>query len=53
MLNGKQVLAVINFPPKQIGPFVSECLITGVQAEAGAVTLVTLDCPVENGKKLY
>jgi|TARA_Y100001001_G_scaffold120513_1_gene118587 tRNA-binding protein len=51
-LNGKQVLAVTNFPPKQIGPFVSECLVTGVHTEAGGVALVAPDFPVENGKRL-
>lgn len=52
-LNGKQVLAVTNFPSKQIGPFVSECLVTGVQTEEGAVALITSDLPVANGKKLF
>lgn len=52
-LSGKQVLAVTNFPPKQIGPFLSECLVTGVQTVEGAVALVTPDCPVKNGKRLY
>ena len=52
-LLGKQVLAVTNFPPKQIGPFLSECLVTGVQTEDGAVTLVSPDTPVPNGRKLF
>ena len=52
-LKGKQVLAVTNFPPKQIGPFVSECLITGVQTEAGAVALVTPGFPAANGTRLF
>lgn len=52
-LAGKQVLAVTNFPPKQIGPFVSECLVTGVQTDEGAVALVTPDSPVANGKRLF
>ncbi|MGO2135898.1 tRNA-binding protein [Marinobacter sp.] len=51
-LKGKQVLAVTNFPPKQIGPFVSECLVTGVHTEAGGVALVTPDFAVENGGRL-
>merc|ERR1712138_383181 len=51
-LVGKQVLAVTNFPPKQIGPFLSECLVTGVHTEAGGVALVAPDFPVENGKRL-
>ncbi|AZT83427.1 tRNA-binding protein [Marinobacter sp. NP-4(2019)] len=53
MLVGKQVLAVTNFPPKKIGPFWSECLVTGVQAESGAVVLVAPESSVENGQKLF
>lgn len=52
-LLGKQVLAVTNFPPKQIGPFLSECLVTGVQTDDGAVALVSPDVPVSNGQKLF
>ncbi|MBB5320944.1 tRNA-binding protein [Marinobacter oulmenensis] len=52
-LVGKQVLAVTNFPPKQIGPFLSECLVTGVQTQSGAVTLVGPDSPVEDGTRLF
>lgn len=52
-LIGKQVLAVTNFPPKQIGPFRSECLITGVRTSEGAVTLVRPDESVENGERLF
>lgn len=52
-LIGKQVLAVTNFPPKQIGPFQSECLVTGVQNSEGTVTLVRPDAPVENGVRLF
>lgn len=52
-LIGKQVLAVTNFPPKQIGPFLSECLVTGVQTAKGAVTLVRPDEPVDNGECLF
>lgn len=51
-LLGKQVLAVTNFPPKQIGPFVSECLVTGIQTEEGAITLVSTDHEVSNGQRL-
>ncbi|TBW49392.1 tRNA-binding protein [Marinobacter halodurans] len=51
-LLGKQVLAVTNFPPKQIGPFVSECLVTGVHNEDGAVALVSPDSGVSNGQRL-
>lgn len=52
-LIGKQVLAVTNFPPKQIGPFRSECSVTGVQTARGAVTLVRPDEPVGNGERLF
>jgi tRNA-binding protein len=51
-LVGKQVLAVVNFPPKQIGPFMSECLVTGVVTEDGSVVLAIPDQPVANGLRL-
>lgn len=51
-LLGKQVVAVINFPPKQIGPFMSECLVTGFYREDGAVVLCIPDQEVPNGAKL-
>ncbi len=51
-LLGKQVLAVVNFPPKQIGPFMSECLVTGLVAADGVVVLAVPDKPVENGLRL-
>jgi tRNA-binding protein len=51
-LVGRQVLAVVNFPPKQIGKFVSEVLVTGVYDEQGRVVLVQPDRPVPNGSKL-
>ena len=51
-LVGRQVLAVVNFPPKRIGPFVSECLITGFYREDGAVVLAVPDQPVPDGAKL-
>ena len=48
----RQVLAVVNFPPKQIGPFMSECLVTGLYLEDGSVVLAAVDKPVQNGAKL-
>lgn len=51
-LVGKQVLGVVNFPPKQIGPFISECLVTGVVQEGGAVILAVPDKPAKNGDRL-
>lgn len=51
-LLGKQVVAVINFPPKQIGPLMSECLVTGFHRQDGAVVLATPDADVPNGTRL-
>jgi tRNA-binding protein len=51
-LMGRQVVAVINFPSKQIGPMRSECLVTGFQREDGAVVLARPDSNVPNGAKL-
>ena len=51
-LVGRQVVGVLNFPPKRIGPFVSECLITGFYREDGAVGLAVPERPVPNGSKL-
>lgn len=51
-LLGKQVLAVTNFPPKQIGPFMSECLVTGIKTDGGAISLVSPDHEVSNGQRL-
>ena len=42
-LIGKQVMAVVNFPPRQIGPFMSEILVLGVPDEEGAIVLVSPD----------
>lgn len=51
-LVGSQVVAVVNFPPKQIGPMRSECLVTGFHREDGAVVLARPDSDVPNGAKL-
>lgn len=48
----RQIVGVVNFPPKQIGPFLSECLITGFYRKDGAVVLAVPDQPVSNGAKL-
>ncbi len=49
---GKQIVAVTNFAPKQIGPFMSECLVTGFVQEDGSVVLAVPDQPVGNGLRL-
>lgn len=51
-LEGRLVVAVVNFPPKQIGPFMSEFLITGFYRENGDVVLAVPERPVPNGAKL-
>lgn len=51
-LVGKQVIAVVNFPPKQIGPFMSECLVTGFVQADGSVVLAVPDKPVADGLRL-
>ena len=51
-LVGRQVVAVVNFPAKQIGPMMSECLVTGFYRKDGAVVLAVPERPVENGAKL-
>lgn len=52
-LVGKQVVCVTNFPPKQIGPVMSEVLITGFPDENGHVILATPDKTVPNGARLF
>jgi tRNA-binding protein len=51
-LLGRQVVGVVNFPPRQIGPFMSQCLITGFYREDGAVVLAVPERDVPNGAKL-
>jgi tRNA-binding protein len=52
-LVGRQVLAVVNFPPKQIGPFRSEVLVLGVPDAEGHIILTALAAPVPNGGRLF
>lgn len=52
-LLGKQVLAVVNFPPKQIGKFVSEVLTLGLPDESGLVVLIEPTMKVPNGAKMF
>ena len=52
-LLGRQVAAVVNFPPKQIGPMRSECLVVGFPDSRGRVVLATPDRPIPNGGQLY
>ncbi|ESR23210.1 tRNA-binding protein [Lutibaculum baratangense] len=52
-LVGRQVMAVVNFPPRQIGPFMSEVLTLGLPDVKGEVVLVTPERPVPNGSRLF
>ncbi|MCD4742268.1 MAG: tRNA-binding protein [Desulfobacteraceae bacterium] len=51
-LLGKQVVAVVNFPPKQIGPIMSECLVTGFPDDGGAIILAIPNKKTPNGARL-
>jgi tRNA-binding protein len=51
-LVGRQVLAVVNFPPRQIGPVKSEVLVLGLHDAGGAVVIVQPERPVANGERL-
>ena len=52
-LVGRQVVAVVNFPPRQIGPFMSEVLTLGVPDEEGEVVLLHPSLPVPNGGRMF
>lgn len=52
-LIGRQIVGVINFPPKQIGPFISECLTTGFADENGDIVLTEPERKVPNGSKMF
>lgn len=51
-LVGRQVVCVVNFPPKQVGPFVSEVLVLGAYTKKGEVVLLAPDAPVEPGARI-
>ncbi|MBL8907720.1 MAG: tRNA-binding protein [Rhizobiales bacterium] len=52
-LMGRQVAAVVNFPPRQIGPFMSEVLTLGFPDPDGEVVLAAIERPVPNGARLF
>lgn len=52
-LVGKQVIGVVNFPPRQIGPFMSEVLVLGLSDAEGAIVLLGPDQAVPNGGKMH
>ncbi|HHX88355.1 MAG TPA: tRNA-binding protein [Paracoccus sp.] len=52
-LIGRQVLAVVNFPPRQIGPFMSEVLVLGLADAGGAVVLLSPERPVPDGARMH
>ena len=51
-LVGRQVVALVNVPPRQVGPMQSECLVTGFPTDQGVV-LTTVERPVPNGTRLF
>lgn len=50
---GRQIAAVVNFPPRQIGPFMSEVLVLGFPSEDGAVSMITVDPTVPDGGRMF
>jgi tRNA-binding protein len=52
-LIGRQVMAVVNFPPRQIGPFMSEVLVLGVPDKDGAIVLLSPDQEVPDGGRMH
>ncbi|NRB03816.1 MAG: tRNA-binding protein [Rhodobacteraceae bacterium] len=52
-LVGRQVMAVVNFPPRQIGKFMSEILVLGLSDEAGGIVLLSPDQKVPNGGRMH
>ncbi len=52
-LIGRQVVAVVNFPPRQIGPFMSEVLTLGLSDENGDIVLLQPDSKVPNGGRMH
>jgi len=52
-LIGRQVMAVVNFPPRQIGPFMSEVLVLGLADENGDIVLIGPDRPVPDGERMH
>ena len=51
-LVGRQIIAVVNFPPKNIAGFLSECLVLGIYADGDEVVLLQPERKVENGRKI-
>ncbi len=52
-LPGRQVIAVVNFPPRQIGPFMSEVLVLGLDDGQGGIVLLGPDSPVPDGQRMH
>ena len=52
-LIGKKVIAVVNFPPRQIGKFMSECLVLGASDKDGGIVLLKPDQEVPNGARMH